>query len=597
VQVGNGAGDRQRLAAILAADVVGFARLMAGNERRTIAALDAARGVFAAQVAAHAGRVVDMAGDAVLALFDSVTSALVAALAVQSELATAFAAVPDAERMRFRIGVHLGDVHERADGTIYGDGVNIAARLESLAEPGGIAVSEAVFVVVRGKVAANFADQGERVVKNIPHPLKMYCVRAEGAAEAPALRDVRRAAPEHPSIAVLPFTNLSGDPEQEYFADGIVEDVITALSRFKDLFVIARNSTFVYKGRRVDVAEVARDLGVRYVLEGSVRRAGQRVRITGQLVDAATRGHVWADYFDGGLDDVFALQDRITESVVGALMPSLHHAEIERARRKPPASLDAYDYVLRALPGAMSNTVVEAAAALALLEEAVRLDPAYAYAHALMAAVQGTIYRTAAGAEAEASRQKVVAHARRALALGSDCSATLAVAGFMMLIADRDIAAARAALDKAVTLNANSAQALGRRAFVLALVGEAEAAIADATRALRLSPLDPTSYLPQVAIAIAHLGRRQYDEALVWAGKAIAVNPRYPFGYAFSIVAECARGKPAEATQLVARLAAILPHFTPAALATLFDVFPDPLRADSVAIVRAAGLIPAATGS
>jgi TolB-like protein len=589
---GNGPGDRQRLAAILAADVVGFARLMAGNERGTIAALDAARRVFTAEITARDGRVVDMAGDGVLALFDSVTAALGAALAVQSELAASFAAAPDAERMRFRIGVHLGDVHERADGAIYGDGVNIAARLESLAEPGGILVSEAVFVVARGKVAASFADQGERAMKNIPHPLRTYRVRAEGAADAPALRDARRAAPEQPGIAVLPFTNMSGDPEQEYFADGVVEDVITALSRFKDLFVIARNSTFVYKGRSVDVAEVARDLGVRYVLEGSVRKAGQRVRITGQLIDAATRGHVWADYFDGGLEDVFALQDRITESVVGALMPSLHQAEIERARRKPPASLDAYDYVLRALPAAMSNTVVEAAAALALLEEAVRLDPGYGYAHALIAAVHGTIYRTGAGAEAAAARQKAAEHARRALALGADCSATLAVAGFMVLIADRDLAAARAALDRAVVLNSNSAQALGRRAFVLAMVGDAEPAIADATRALRLSPLDPGSFLPQVAIAIAHLGRRQYDEAVAWAGKAIAVNPRYPFGYAFSIVAECARGNAAAAGRLASRLAAVLPTFTPAALATVFDVFPDPLRSDSVAIVRAAGLIP-----
>ena len=587
-------GVRQRLAAIVAADVAGFARLMADDERRTIAALDVARSVFAVRIEAHRGRVIDMSGDSVLAVFDSVTAAVQAALAVQAELAAAFAAVPDEQRMRFRIGVHVGDVLERVDGTIYGDGVNIAARLEALAEPGGITVSDAVCAVVRGKVAATFEDQGERLVKHIPHALRTHVVRVDGAVVArPGLvaNDARRAAPDRPAIAVLPFSNLSGDPEQEYFADGVVDDIITALSRFKDLFVIARNSSFVYKGRNVDIQEVARDLGVRYVLEGSVRKVGQRVRINGQLIDAATRAHLWADHVDGGLEDVFALQDRITESVVGALMPSLRQAEIERARRKPPASLDAYDYVLRATPGVVANTVVDAGAAIALLDEALRLDPEYAYAHALIATVYGIIFRSAVGDDAEAARRKAVAHARRALAIGSECSVTLASAGFMLLVADHDLAGARAALDKAVALNSSSALAFGRRALVLAMVGEDEPAIDDAQRALRLSPLDPSSYLPQTAIAIAHIGRREYAEALVWAHKAIAVNPRYPISYLFSIVAECARGNTAEARRLVSRLASTQPGFTPAMLAKLLDVFRDPLRSDSLATLRRAGLI------
>jgi len=588
-------GDKRRLAAILAADVEGYSRLMTEDERRTIAALDVSRSVFGAHIEAHHGRVVDMTGDSVLAIFDSVTGAVNAALAVQAELTTAFAAVPDEHRMRFRIGVHLGDVFEKADGTIYGDGVNITARLEALSEPGGIAVSDAVFGAVRGKVAARFADQGERTVKNILFPLRTHYVRADiavGGKTHDVTSDSKRASLQHPAIVVLPFSNLSGEPEQEYFADGMVDDIITALSRFKELFVIARNSSFVYKGRNVDIQQVARDLGVRYVLEGSVRKAGHRVRITGQLIDAATRAHLWADRFDGELEDVFAVQDRITEGVVGALVPTLRQAEIERAWRKLPTSLDAYDYVLRALPGVIANTVVEAGAAIALLDEAIRLDPEYPYAHALIATAHGQIYRSATGSGREASRLKAVAHARRALAIGSDDSVTLASAGFMLLVADQDVAGARAALDKAVALNSNSALALGRRALVLAMLGDAEPAIEDAKRALRLSPLDPTSYLPQIAIAVAHIRRREYREALVWAHNAIAVNPRYPISYAFLIVAECARGNTAEAARVMNRLAGILPGFTPAMLGTLFDVFTDPLRSNSLAILRHAGLIP-----
>jgi adenylate cyclase len=573
--------DKQRLAALLAADVAGYARLMNEDERRTVAALDVARNVFSAEIGALAGRIVDMTGDSVLAIFDSVTAAVNAALAVQRQLGSAFAAVPEAQRMRFRIGVHLGDVLERADGTIYGDGVNLSARLQALAEPGGIAVSDAVFEAVRGKVTAGFEDQGERVVKHLPRPVKTHFLRPRGAVQSGP-----------PAIAVLPFSNLSGDAEQEYFADGMVDDIITALSRFRELFVIARNSSFVYKGRSVDIAQVARDLGVRYVLEGSVRKAGARVRITGQLIDASTRAHLWADRFDGGLEDVFALQDRVTESVVGALVPTLRQAEIERARRQPPARLDAYDYVLRAMPGIMSNTVVEASAAIALLEQALRLDPDYADAHALMAHVQGTIFRSATGSERETWRLKVVAHARRALAIGSDDSSTLALAGFMLVIADQDVAGACAALDKAVALNANSVPALGRRALVLAMIGSPEAAMEDAQRALRLSPLDPMSYLPQTAIAVAHLRRHEYQEALDWAHKAIVVNPRYPFSHAFAMVAECARGNVSEAQRVASRLAEILPGFSPATLGNVFEVFLDPLRAEALAILRQAGLIP-----
>lgn len=592
-------GEKQRLAAILAADVVGYSRLMTADERRTVAALDAARAIFKSQIEGRLGRVVDTAGDSVLAVFESAAEAVNAALAVQKQLAAHWAAVPEDQRMRFRVGVHLGDVIEKPDGTVYGAGVNMAARLEALAEPGGIAVSEGVHGVVRGRVAARFEDQGERAVKNIPDPVRVFYVRDDDSTAfrpIEAASDPGRALPERPAIAVLPFTNMSGEPEQEYFADGMVEDIITALSRFKELFEIARNSSFVYKGRAVDIQQVARELGVRYVLEGGVRKAGNRVRITGQLIDAATRAHLWADRFDGALEDVFDLQDRITESVVGALQPTLRQAEIERARRKPPARLEAYDYLLRALPLVMANTAAEAGTAITLLGEALRLYPDYAYAHALMAMAYGQIFRSAGGPEREQARAKSIAHARRALEVAGDDSTALAHAGFLLLITEQDVAGARAALDRAVALNPNAATAYAYRALVLATASEPEPAIENATRALRLSPLDPTSYLPQMALVIARIGLRQYAEAVAWAHKAIeGAPPRYPMSYAWLIVAECARGNVGEAERQVKRLAAILPGFEAGTLARLFDMFPEPLRSNSVAVLRDAGLVPAAS--
>jgi TolB-like protein/Tfp pilus assembly protein PilF len=589
---------KQRLAAILAADVAGYSRLMTADERRTVASLDAARAIFKFEIQARLGRVVDMAGDSVLAVFESAAEAVNAALAVQKQLTAHVAAVPDEQRMRFRIGVHLGDVIEKADGTVYGSGVNVAARLEALAEPGGIAVSDAVHSVVRGRVAARFEDQGERAVKNIPHPVRTYYVRDDTPAGSGAIHAAQEpgcALPGPPALAVLPFANMSGDPEQEYFADGLVEDIITALSRFKELFVIARNSSFAYKGRAVNIQQVARDLGVRYVLEGSVRKAGNRVRITAQLIDAATRAHLWADRFEGEIEDVFDLQDRVTESVVGALQPTLRRAEIERARRKPPARLDAYDYLLRALPLVIANTTAAAGEAIRLLDEALRLDPEYAYAHALIATAYGQIYRSAAASDREKMRVQAITHARRAIALGGDDSAVLASAGFMLLITAQDLAGARAALDKAVALNSNSAAAFTYRALVLAMTGEPEPAIEDAKRAMRLSPLDPTIYLPQMAMVVASIELGQYDEAVLWARKAIEVNPRYPMSYAWLMVAECARGNAAEAERQIKRLAEILPGFEPGTLARLFDVFPEPLRSNSVAVLRDAGLVPAAS--
>ena len=383
---------QRRLVAVLAADVVGYSRLMGEDEEGTVRSLKEHRqAVLAPEIAGHRGRIVNTAGDGLLAEFASVVDAVDCAYAIQARVAERNADVETGRRLEFRIGINLGDVIIDGD-DILGDGVNIAARLEAIAQPGGICVSAVVRDQVMEKRTLDFQDLGERTVKNIARPLRVYrlAVGPTGSA-APAPPPL----PDRPSIAVMPFANMTGDAGQDYFADGIVEDIITALSRFKEFFVIARNSTFVYKGRAVDIQQAARELGVRYVLEGSVRRGGNRVRISGQLIEAATRSNLWANRFDGTIDDVFDLQDRITENVVAALAPTLHQAEIERARSKPTTNLDAYDYLLRAVPMVVANAAEEAATAIELLSEALRRSPAYARAHAYIAMAYAQIYRSA----------------------------------------------------------------------------------------------------------------------------------------------------------------------------------------------------------
>jgi TolB-like protein len=337
-------GVERRLTAILAADVAGYSRLMSADEAGTALALREHRAAIDPVVAGHGGRIVKTTGDGVLLEFPSIVGAVECAVAVQMLMAERNEDVPDDRRMLFRMGINLGDVLIQDDDML-GDGVNIAARLESIAEPGGIYISDDAYRQVRGKLNVTFEDLGDQQLKNIERPLRTYRVPLKGVPRPkPALP-----LPDKPSIAVLPFQNMSGDPEQDYFADGIVEDIITALSRFGNLFVIARNSSFTYKGRAVDVKQVGRELGVRYLVEGSVRKVANRVRITAQLIDASIGAHLWADRFDAAFEEIFALQDQITENVVGAIAPKLEQAEIERAKHKPTQNLDAYDYYLRGL--------------------------------------------------------------------------------------------------------------------------------------------------------------------------------------------------------------------------------------------------------
>src|SRR5215213_7197955 len=357
---------------------------MERDEAGTLARLKAHRGELVEPLLAeHRGRVVKLMGDGALCEFPSVVDAVACAVTIQRGMAGREAAVLEAERIRFRIGINLGDVIREADGDLYGDGVNVAARLEQLAEPGGIVVSGTAFDHLRGELGRAFTPLGEQHLKNIERPVRAYQTALGGDArptERPALP-----LPDRPSLAVMPFENLSGDPDQGYFADGIVEDVITALARVSGLFVIARNSSFAYRGSAVDVRQVGRELGVRYVLEGSVRKAGERVRITGQLVDASAGAHLWADRFDGELVDQFDLQDQVTARVVGAIAPRLERAEIERAQRKPTGSLDAYDHFLRGMAGIHGWTREANAAAFACFKRAIELDPEFAAAYGMAA--------------------------------------------------------------------------------------------------------------------------------------------------------------------------------------------------------------------
>ncbi len=588
------AGTR-KIAAILAADVVGFSRMASADEDRTLARLRSLRAeLIDPTVASQNGRVFKRTGDGALVEFRSVVEAVRCAVAIQNAMIERNVGISADQRIEFRIGIHLGDVVEESDGDLMGDGVNIAARLEGVAKPGAICLSEDAYRQVKARLDIAITDLGETKLKNIAEPIRVYSLQVGVAAEpkaTPVTPAPARALPDKPSIAVLPFQNLSGDPEQEYFADGVVEDIITALSRFKELVVIARNSSFVYKGRAVDIAEVARDLRVRYVLEGSVRKAGNRMRITGQLIDTATRAHLWADRFDGALQDVFDLQDQITESVVGALAPTLRLAEIERARRKPAENLDAYDYLLRALPHLLANTITEAPEAIRLLTEALRLDPDYVQAHAQIAMAYGNIFRSAVGQEREKTGALGLSHARRVIALGASDANALAVAGFFLMILGQDMAGARSAVDKAVALNSNSAVALTYRSAVLGICGEAQAAIADARKAMQLNPTDPDSFLPQMAMVFAKLKLGDNDEAASWARKVVQINPRYPMSYIFLMVAECRRGHRAEAEAQLPQLAAIIPDFGPNRLANMFNVYPPELREASMATLRAAGFL------
>jgi TolB-like protein/class 3 adenylate cyclase len=549
----------RKLAAILAADVVGYSALMERDEAGTFDRLKAGRkDLFEPEIEKRHGRIFKLMGDGLLAEFGSVVDAVECAVSLQRGLAERNANVPESERITVRIGVNLGEVIVDG-GDRYGQGVNVAARLEQLAEPGGICVSGKVAREVEKKLAFGFESMGDQQVKNMTEPVPAYRVVLDGSALAVPLAKPF-ALPNKPSIAVLPFTNMSGDPEHEYFADGLVEDLITSLSKMPGLFVIARNSTFAYKGKTVDIRQIAKELGVRYVLEGSVRKAANRLRITGQLVEGTDATHVWADKFEGAVEDIFDLQDQLTESIVGAMEPSLRRAEIERARRKRPDSLDAYDVYLRALPHAYANTPADTDEALRLLNEALRLDPNYAVAHGYAAWAHEQ--RFLRGGFHPEDRTAALKHAHVALSIGTDDPQALCIGAFVHANITHDYESAIGALDRALKMNANSALAFGFSALVHMFCERYERATDHAQKALRLSPFDPLNYHPYLALAWVCLFTGRFEEAASYSTLAIQANPGFSILHATLVASQANLDRLDAARTAAERLLEIAPAWT-----------------------------------
>ena len=550
----------RRLAAVLAADVAGSCRLIGIDEEGTLAQLKALRKTLVdPKIAEHHGRVVKNTGDGALVEFASVVDAVRCADEIQRGVAEQNIDVPQVKRIEFRIGIHVGDVIIE-ENDIFGDGVNIAVRLEGIAEPGGVSISDDAHRQIRGKIGIDYDDMGPQVLKNIAEPMRVWRARI-GPSFSPAMLTKPPtetaqplALPDKPSIAVLPFENMSGDAEQEYFADGMVEDIVTGSSRSKSLFVIARSSSFTYKGKAVDVKRVGRELGVRYVLEGSVRKSGNRVRITGQLIDATTGAHLWADRFDSQLEDIFDLQDQVTQSVVGTIAPTVEKAEIERAKRKPTESLQAYDYYLRALSSFYQFTREQNIETLRLSQAANVIDPEFAAAYAIGA--YSYLQRKLFGWSSDAPQERVEARRLviRAIELDKDDPTVLARAGQVISELMGEVEEGAVLVSRAINLDPNLIIARYSRGSEQLWLGEVDAALEQFHVAVRLSPLDPLLFFAQIGIAHAHFMAGRYDEGSSWVRSAVLQRPNYP--YARFILAACLAmsGRVEEARVVCARL-------------------------------------------
>jgi adenylate cyclase len=558
---------QRRLAAILAADVVGYSRLMGQDETGTLAALKAARtGLIDPKITEHSGRVFKSMGDGLLAEFPSVVNAVSCAVEIQRGMQARNNDLPEERTIQLRIGINLGDIIVE-DGDVFGDGVNVAARIESIAPPGGVAVSGTVRDHLGTRLDLQFEDIGEQTLKNIDRPIRIYLIGggARGGLSYPAL-------PDKPSIAVLPFENMSGDQEQEYFADGMAEEIITALSRFRQLFVIARNSSFTYKGRAVDVKQIGRELGVRYVLEGSVRRAGSRLRITGQLIDTSTGAHLWADRFEGSLVDVFDLQDQVTTGVVGAVLPKLEQAELDRSRRKPTENLDAYDYFLRGLAGLYQWTKESIAEALSNLYRAIELDPNFASAYGV--AARTYVRRSAGGWIQDRDREyaEAIRLARRAADLGKDDALALVCAGITLSFIAGEHEDGKILTDRALALNPNLAWAWLFSGWARVWLGEPEETIDRVGRAMRLSPSDPDSFSMHCAMAFAHFFAGRYGEAVSWAERAVREKPDILFPVIIAAASNAQAGRSDQAKNAMAQVHRIDPTLRMSNLRELYQM-------------------------
>ncbi len=511
---------QRQLAAIISVDVVGFSRLMGADEDGTLATLKRLqKTIVSPQVMQHQGRIAKLMGDGAIIIFSSVVDAVGAAIAIQEQMRSFNEDIPPEKAVAMRIGINLGDVI--LEGTdIFGDGVNVAARIQEVCTPGGVALSATAYEHVHGKIDAEFADVGERVLKNIVRKVRVFRwpdTQTHDTAQ-------RLALPDKPSIAVLPFDNMSNDPDQDYFADGVVEGLTAALSRIRSFFVIARNSAFAYKGRHMNVIDIGRELGVGYVLEGSVQRAGGKLRITVQLIETTTGAHLWAEKYDGADSELFDLQDRITEQVAGALQPSIQRAEIDRAARKRPHDMGAYDYAMRAMRHVWMQDQDESTKALILLENALEIDPDYPLALALSAWCwsQHSVYNWSD--DIEAIRDRALEMAERAAGLSGDDPLILSVLGVVHTFASNH-GTARILLERAIALDPNSAWALSRLGWLEVYADRPAAAFGHFEHAMRLSPLDPMNFNNLVGIASAHQISGDFDAASDLFQRALMERP------------------------------------------------------------------------
>lgn len=566
----------RKLAVILHADVVSSTALVQRDESMAHDRIQNSFQRFSETIQTYGGVAQEIRGDALVAEFARASDAVIAAIAFQIENNDFNARLVDDIQPQLRIGISLGEV-VIADNTVTGAGVVLAQRLEQLAEPGGVIVQGSVSETVPTRLPFEFESLGEQTLKGFDHPVRAFVVKLKSGERVPdpesnvatpeigtdtAHQRVPLELPDKPSIAVLPFDNLSGDSEQDYFADGIVEDIITALSRLDQLFVISRNSSFTYKGRSVDVRQVSSELGVRYVLEGSIRKAGNRIRITGQLIDGDTGTHIWADRFDGALEDVFDLQDQITESVVGAIEPSLRKAEIERAKKKRPENLDAYDFYLRALPHVFANHPGANTKALELLHKAIELDPDYAPALAYAAwCYEQRLTRGWEAAQADDAAIGIdLAH--RAIATNSDDANALAAAGFVIFKVGNDYDLGLTTIERALAKNPNNALVSDFAGWANALIGKPEVALSFFQRAERLSPNDPNVYTFMAGCALAHLLLGRPEEAFEAAKKSAAFSSEWDITLMILAAAATQLDRPAEARAAVEKLLAFTPNAT-----------------------------------
>jgi len=522
----------RKLSAILSADVKGYSRLMRADEDETIRTVTTYRTAIAKLVEQYRGRVVDSPGDNVLAEFGSGVDAVNCAVEVQRELAERNEELPTERKMEFRIGVNSGDVVHEGE-RIYGDGVNIAARVEGLAEGGGICISGTVYDSIEGKLGLEFEYMGEHEVKNIDKPIRAYRILMEtaSATDMSSAESMTLHVPDKPSIAVLPFTNMSGDPEQEYFSDGITEDIITALSRSPWLFVISRNSSFAYRGKAVDVKQVSRELGVRYILEGSVRKAGNRVRVTSQLIDGTLGSHVWAEKYDGELQDIFELQDDITKQVVSSIHTQIHLDMGEMVKRRERPDLSTWDLIARGWKVFYELTEESLAAAETLFRRAVASDPTSCEAHFLLAGVLSHQVMMGYISDKDTIISRAYELAKRAVALDDRNEYAHWILGVIELWRrNHDMAIAE--LERAVELNPNCSLAYGTLGTVLSYSGEPDQSIKNNEMAIRSNPKDISIFFRFSGIAMAHFVAGRYTEAAQWARKSTHRKPSWRLGHA-----------------------------------------------------------------